>query len=164
MKKSYGMLGLVLGLFACVIVPAGAEDIYRWRMPDGTSLYTDVPYMNGKLRETLTVPPPDSKEIEQADNARLKREEKRVNRVAENRVLSLDAADAEVRAAGNALEAAKIERYAGLQPRAGERLGVVGGHTRLSDEYWRRVRALKRQVDEARERLNQAYVTRNGLN
>lgn len=163
MTRIHWGIPFVLVLFAGTAVSANAEQIYRWRMPDGTALYTDVPYSQGKLKETLTVPPPDSKQAEQAERAKLRHEAAQATRIAENRELSLQAADSEIRDASLALEAAKIELQAGLKPRGGERLATVGGNTRLSNAYWRRVRALEQAVQSAHERLSNAYIARNDL-
>jgi hypothetical protein len=163
MTRIHWGIPFVLVLFAGTALSANAEQIYRWRMSDGTALYTDVPYNEGKLEKTLTVPPPDSKEAEQAERAKLRREAAQATRIAEHRELSLDTADTEIRAASLALESAKIKLHAGLEPRGGERLATVGGNTRLSDAYWRRVRALEQAVQGAQERLSNAYIARNDL-
>lgn len=163
MKRIFGSCAFVFVLLAAAAINANADQIYKWLMPDGTVLYSDLPVTKGKLEETLRVPPPDSKEIEEAQLAKLKRQAAQANRIAESRVTALDKAYAEIGAASQALEASKIELHVGLQPRAGEHLGTVSGHARLTDEYWRRVRELKRAVDEAQERLNEAYAARNAL-
>ena len=162
------LMSLALSGFVCAA--ANAQDIYRWSMPDGTSLYTDQPILppgkadrNARLDETLAVPPPDSEEQQQAAREQVQREQKRAEQLAEEHERAIDAADAEVHAADDVLVRAKSELQAGLQPRPGERLGNANGHSRLSGQYWRRVRMLLRAVEEARARLDQAYEDRNAV-
>jgi hypothetical protein len=50
-----------------------------------------------------------------------------------------------------------------VEPLAGERLGNVGGHSRLTPDYFERQRALAAEVDAARARLDEAYRMRNRL-
>lgn len=153
---------------ACIVLsalatPARAFEIYRYRMPDGTALYTDEVPARGQLQEIIESPAPDSRQIEEEQRARLKRESARVNRIAMHRVASLDAVETEIHDATQALSDLKAALAAATAPRAGERLGIQGGHSRLSPAYWARVRKLRQAVDDARERLDDAYDERSAL-
>jgi hypothetical protein len=113
--------------------------------------------------EIIAAPPPNSAQVEQALRVKRKREQEKANLIASQRVADLSAAVAEIRNATTALETAKQKLKSGLEPGPGERLGTVGGHTRLSPSYWHRVRELELAVDDARERLDDAYSARNAL-
>jgi len=76
---------------------------------------------------------------------------------------------AEERAPGNAEEAydqvvtarktlqeAELAQERGVQPREGERQGLSGGRSRLSEEYWLRQQHLRSNVEDARKGLDEA--------
>jgi hypothetical protein len=59
------------------------------------------------------------------------------------------------------LRVAEADREAGIEPLPGERLGIVGRGTRLSEAYWRRQQILEEHVEAARQSLKTA---RQGYN
>jgi hypothetical protein len=65
--------------------------------------------------------------------------------------------------AHRSLEQAQAAREAGVEPQPGERIGIVGGGSRLSDEYWKRQKRLEEAVDLARKRLDEAIARWNAL-
>ncbi len=132
-------------------------------MPDGSVAYTHEVSTKGKLEEIIEAPPPSPVDVEQAVLVKRKREEGKANRIASQREADLSAAVAEIRDATMALETAKQTLKSGLEPGPGERLGTTGAYTRLSPAYWQRVRGLQLAVDDARERLDDAYSARNAL-
>lgn len=75
----------------------------------------------------------------------------------------LDRAYDELLAAQTALQKAESARELGVKPQPGERLGIVGGGSRLSDEYWQRQKRLEADVERARKRLDAAIVGWNSL-
>jgi len=77
------------------------------------------------------------------------------------RASRLDAADAEVRAARQALDAAKARLEQCAKPLAGERSATAFGTSRLNDGYFARQQALQAEVDRAQARLDAAYRARN---
>ena len=154
---------IAFAALSALATPARAYEIYRYRMPDGTALYTHEIPARGKLQEIIKAPAPDSRQIEQEDRARLKREDARANRIAMRRVAALGAVDARIHDATQTLSAANAALAAGIEPRAGERLGVGGGRSRLSPAYWTRERRLRQAVDAARKYLDDAYDERNAL-
>jgi len=66
-------------------------------------------------------------------------------------------------AAQTQLQQAEAARQLGAEPQAGERLGTVGGQSRLSEAYWVRQKRLDEEVDRARERLERATTRWNSL-
>jgi hypothetical protein len=81
----------------------------------------------------------------------------------ETRGARLAAADAEVRAAAEALDTAKAQLAGGQEPLPGETTGIAKGGTRLNEAYWERQEQLKKAVDAAQARLDRAVAQRNAL-
>jgi len=80
----------------------------------------------------------------------------------QDRHRALEGAYAEVLAAEQALHDAEARRTQGIEPLEGERLGIVSAkgrppRSRLGPEYFERQRALDREVERARTRLERAY-------
>jgi hypothetical protein len=75
----------------------------------------------------------------------------------------LDRAYDEMLAAQTQLQRAEAARDLGVEPQPGERLGTVGGQSRLSDEYWERQKRLEEDVGLARKRLDEAIARWNSL-
>ena len=163
MKVTHGMLIPILFVLCLASPPVGAWEVYKYRMPDGSVAYTHEVSTQGKLEEIIGAPPPSPVEVDQAVLVKRKREQDKANRIASQRNADLSAAVAEIRDATMALEPPKPQLTSGLEPLPGERLGTAGPHTRLSPDYWQRVRGLQLAVDDARERLDDAYSARNAL-
>jgi fructoselysine-6-P-deglycase FrlB-like protein len=70
---------------------------------------------------------------------------------------------AEVLSAQKALEDARRRREQGVEPHPGERLGTVGGRSRLAEAYFERQKALEDEVRAAEQRLAEAYRRWNDL-
>jgi hypothetical protein len=75
----------------------------------------------------------------------------------------LDRAYDEMLAAQTELQQAEVALQLGVEPHPGERLGTVGGGSRLSDEYWEREKRLEDDVERARKRLDAAIVRWNSV-
>jgi len=75
----------------------------------------------------------------------------------------LDRAYEELLSAQVALQWAEAAREAGVEPQPGERIGTVGGRSRLTDEYWERQKRLEEEVHLARKRLDEAIARWNSL-
>ena len=75
----------------------------------------------------------------------------------------LDRAYDEMLAAQTALQKAENARGLGVEPQPGERVGIVGGGSRLSDEYWERQKRLEDDIERARKRLDAAIVRWNSV-
>ena len=155
----FALVPILLGLIA---LPALAEHVYKYRMPDGTVLYTDSQsgftdqYTKGKLEETLTEPSPSPAEVDQTMRARHNARKVNENDAAEAQQNGIDTSYSMMIDARQALENAQQALQEGLTPLPGERLGVVDGHTRLSPAYWARVRSLRQDVESSRDRLDRA--------
>lgn len=89
-------------VFAFLIMPARAFEVYHYLMPDGTVLYTQEILTRGSFQEVFESPPPDTKQIEEERAEKLKVEEERANRIGSRRTASLDAARKEICDAGQA--------------------------------------------------------------
>jgi hypothetical protein len=75
----------------------------------------------------------------------------------------LDRTYDELLAAQTALQKAEAARELGVEPQPGERLGIVGGGSRLSDEYWERQKRLEEDVERGRKRLDEAIARWNAV-
>ncbi len=154
-----GLVALVLALAPAV---GAAETVYKYQRPDGSTLYSDVPLRGAKLIgrfELVPVPPVPRTESERPARGAVTDP----NQIARQRVQDLEAADAAIKEADQSLKEALERQQAGVEPLAGERLGNVGGRTRLTPDYFERQRALAAEVDAARARLDEAYRQRNQL-
>lgn len=154
-----GIVALALVLAPVLVA---ADTVYKYQRLDGKVVYSDVPLRGAKLIGRFElVPAPPVPRTESARPAR--RAVTDPDELARQRVQDLDAADAAIRAAEQALKDAEERQQAGVEPMAGERLGNVGGRSRLTPDYFERQRALAAEVDAARARLDQAYRQRNQL-
>ena len=142
---------------------AHASEVYKYRMPDGRILYTTQVSTTGKLLEVLPEPAPGPRVIEAERLAKLKREQDQANNATAKRLATLDAVDAEIKAALRALEAAKEANEQRVEPLPGERLGTAKGKSRLAEGYWERQRELRQAVEAARQRLDDAYRARDAI-
>ena len=142
---------------------AHASEVYKYRMPDGRILYTTQVSTTGKLLEVLPEPAPRPRVIEAERLTKLKREQDQANNATAKRLATLDAVDAEIKAALRALEAAKEANEQSVEPLPGERLGTARGKSRLTEGYWERQRELRQAVEAARQRLDDAYRARDAI-
>src|ERR1700704_6483736 len=152
-----GLVALVLALAPAV---AAAETVYKYQRPDGSTVYSDVPLNGAKLIgrfELVPVPRPPKAEHARPGRGAITDP----TEIARQRVQDLDAADAAIKAADQSLKEALERQQAGVEPQPGERLGNVGGRSRLTPEYFERQRALAAEVDAAPARLDEAYRMRN---
>jgi type II secretory pathway pseudopilin PulG len=69
-----------------------------------------------------------------------------------------DEAYEQVVAARRTLQEAEMAQELGVEPREGERQGLAGGRSRLSEEYWLRQQHLRGNVEDARKRVDEALV------
>ncbi len=158
----------IKGLVALILVLAlaprltAAETVYKYQRLDGSTLYSDVPLRGAKLIgrfELVPVPRPAKAAPAGPGRGAVKDPDE----LAHQRVQDLDAADAAIKATEHSLKEALERQQAGVEPLAGERLGNVGGRSRLTPDYFERQRALAAEADAARARLDEAYRQRNQL-
>lgn len=158
------MTRATLWLFAALALglatDAAAQQIYKYRTPDGKTIYSDKPVPGAKLEEEfLPAPAPDPAAAaarEKAVRARVREASER----AASRTQALDAVTAEVAAAEAALERARQALEAGREPAEGERTGIVTQRgrqrSRLNEDYWLRQAENEQAVADAEARLERA--------
>jgi len=156
--------GLVVLILVLALAPrlTAAETVYKYRRPDGSTLYSDVPLRGAKLIgrfELVPVPPPARARPAMPERGAAKDPDE----LARRRVQDLDAADAAIKAAEQSLKEALERQQAGVEPFAGERLGNVDRRSRLTPDYFARQRSLAAEVDAARALLDEAFRQRNEL-
>ncbi len=128
---------------------AHAQAVFRSVMPDGKIVYGDKPAPGAKESKQVSLPPPNiSAPTPPGSPAAAPRQQ------------AADAADAQVKAAQQELQAAKAALEAGGEPQEGERIGIAGGGTRLTDAYFQRIKSLEAAVAAAQKKLDDAYANR----
>jgi hypothetical protein len=149
-------LRLVAAVALAWAIAAPAQTIFKYRAPDGRTVYSDRPVAGATLEEEFErAPAPDpaaASSQEQAARARARE----VNERAAERTRALDAVTAEIGAATAALERGRQALEAGREPLEGERIGTYSGRARLNDAYWERQAANEYAVAEAEARLERA--------
>ena len=140
-----------------ILVPdAMAESIYKSVMPDGRVMYGQQPQPGARTVKKSTVDTSNTgvKPLSKTEIESIERRAQERSRVLDETLKSVQTAEADLRVA-------EIDREAGIEPLPGERLGIVGRGTRLSEAYWRRQQILEEHVEAARQLLKNA---RQGYN
>jgi len=140
-----------------ILVPdAMAESIYKSVMPDGRVMYGQQPQPGARTVKKSTVDTSNTgvKPLSKIEIESIERRAQERSRVLDETLKSVQTAEADLRVA-------EIDREAGIEPLPGERLGIVGRGTRLSEAYWRRQQILEEHVEAARQLLKNA---RQGYN
>jgi hypothetical protein len=141
-------------LLAAALAAPALADIYKYERPDGTVVYSDGPVSGARLVERFA--------IAQAPEAPpAPPQQAPAPRAAVPPVAEFDLADAEVRAAQQGVEGAKARAQQGVEPRPGERVGIGGGRSRLTEQYFARQKELQEELADANRRLELAYERRN---
>jgi hypothetical protein len=155
-----------IALLTLVAIPAAAQTAYKSTMPDGRVIYGDAPIPGARKVEQISVAAPrvgdggtgaapaggqDRGSAREGDQARARQDDAVRARTAER-----EQARQRVREAEEALRVAEEAKRNGEEPLAGERLGVAGGGSRLSEEYFQRQQQLEQDVVKARQALEQA--------
>lgn len=146
--------GILALLLAGASALAAADTIYKYER-DGRTVYSDSPVKGAKLVERIDLPAPPP--AVQAPRG----EPRGASELAETRAAELDAADAQIREAARVLKEAEARQQQGTEPLPGERLGKVGGGSRLAPSYFNRQQDNAADVDAARANLDEAYRLRN---
>jgi len=147
---------VVLALAAATAVEA--QKIGRYVFPDGRVVYSDQPVPGAKLVNEVAPPPPPSASPPPIREGKPAAPGPDPGAAHAQR---LNQADAEVRAATEALERARAQLQAGAEPLPGERTGTKGGGSRLNEAYDARQNANQRAVADAEARLQRAVAARN---
>jgi hypothetical protein len=145
------LTSLALATFA---TGAAAQNVYKYTDPSGHVIYTDDPTAGHGTAKRVEIP------AQPAANpaAGLSEAERNLLEQADRRAAELDRATTDIVTAFNALRAAKERKEQGVEPLEGERAG-----RRYRPEYWARQQALKRNVDDAQAKLDDALARRNAL-
>jgi hypothetical protein len=153
--------GLAVLTLAALPLLGAAQTVYKYARPDGTVVYSDVPVHGAKLVGRFQLVPLPASETPES---RVQPTGKGPDERARLRFEALGAADAEIKAADQALKDAQERQQAGVEPLEGERIGNAGGrNSRLGPGYFERQRRLADDVDAAQARLDQAYKIRDDL-
>jgi len=144
--------GIVALLLVASPALAPADTIFKYQRPDGRIVYSDSTVKGAKRIGVLDLPAPPPA---------VPRGPRFSSELATTRRAELAAADAEIREATQALRDAEARQKQGVEPLPGERLGMVGGNSRLAESYFDRQQELATEVDMARARLNEAHRLRN---
>jgi hypothetical protein len=144
-------------MLAMLAGAASAQTIYRYRTPDGRTIFTDRPVPGAVLEEELQrAAQPDPAAVAAQRAAARERAREASDRAAD-RIAALQSVDQEIRAATVALQQARAALDAGREPLPGERTGVAAeGRSRLNESYWARQADNEERVLEAEARLERA--------
>jgi len=149
--------GIVALVLATCMAAAAADTVYKYQRPDGKVVYSDAPVRGAKLIGRFElVPVPAATGSSRGEPPRGP-----ADATTDRRGLALDEADARIKDADQALKDAQERQQQGVEPRPGERLGIAGGHSRLSPAYFARQQDNAADVDAARANLDEAYRLRN---
>jgi hypothetical protein len=145
----------VLVMAACFgIVPVFGQTVYKSTMPDGRVVYGEKPAPGAARVETLEPLPP------KAGIPGLTPEEKARAAQSDRQRAATGAAatqgERELDEARRQLQQAEAAREAGKEPLPGERIGIVGGGSRLTEAYHARQKSLDDAVEVARKRVSDA--------
>ena len=130
---------------------ASAQTVYKSTMPDGKIVYGEKPAPGAKRVDTLEAPPAKT-----GVTGLTAEEKSRAEQLARERAASNAAAAKSQKGvddARKALQQAEAARDAGKEPLPGERTGIAGGGSRLTEAYFARQKALEDAVAAARKRV-----------
>lgn len=144
-------------MLACAL--AKAETVYKYRMPNGSVIYSDRPVLGGRLEGELEPPPRPAAGAAPAPRPEPSEAEKRIAA----RLEALEQARRELDAANAALARAQRRLEAGREPLPHEFQGMAGGGMRLSEGYETRQVANERAVARAQARVDRAVEEVNRL-
>ena len=141
-------------------IPAGA--IEKYVTPDGKVIYSDKPIPGAQSIKKIDTAPPEQSEgpARRGPSPGMPPASSGGSTASD---AQLDAALKAIRDASDALDAAKIRLEANREPKENERQGTVSGRSRLNESYFERIKQLEKGVEDAQERLNEAYRARNNL-
>lgn len=145
----------LLLLSGFVAASAAAEDLYKSIMPNGKVVYGEKPEPGAKQVEKLPAPPPKT-----GTTLVTPAEKSAIDKRIQQRATQDAASRSQLESAYGQLKKAEEAREAGKEPLPGERLGTVGGGSRLTDDYWARQKQLEAAVEAARKRLDDLEKSR----
>ncbi|MGB7598283.1 MAG: DUF4124 domain-containing protein [Gallionella sp.] len=138
--------------------------VYKYTGPDGVTVYTQSLPENYSPSAVTTITIQTLPVEEQRAAVRmLGAMQNQAAAGMQERRSKLDEADRQVNDAITNLQKAEAALQSGSKPTGTDRIGKVGGGTRLRESYFQRVEQLQRAVDNAKLALEQAYRKRNDL-
>ena len=136
-----------------------AQPVFKSTMPDGKIVYGEKPVPGAAKVETME-PPPAKTGISTAISPE---EKARAEAAAKQRAATVSAdtaRQARLDAARKAVKDAELAIEKGKEPLPGERQGLAGGGSRLTESYFERQKSLENQLAKARQSL--AELERGG--
>lgn len=130
------------------------ETIYKYRLQDGSVLYTQEKRTGAKLLDVIRSSSPSPEQLARAERE-LERDRALASQLSAQRYMQ-GTAERRIRLAAQALDVAEAALRDGLEPLPGERRVHANGGSQLTDAYWERQRALQQAVEIARQRLDAA--------
>jgi hypothetical protein len=150
--------------FTFVASLAHAQTVFRSVMPDGRVVYGDEPAAGAKESRTITLPPSNvlttPKPAAPASKPAAPISKPTPESIPAPKKPAEETPDAQVANAEKELEAAQAALEAGREARQGERVGMVGGNSRLTEGYFERIKSLEAAVAAAQRKLEDAYEMR----
>lgn len=138
--------------------------VYKYTGPDGVTVYTQTlpeNYSPGAVT-TITVQTLPIEQQRAAIRMLDAMENKADARIQQQHSKLLDA-DRQINVAIKDLQHAESKLQSGSVPTGADRIGKVGGGTRLRESYFLRVAKLQGAVDQAKIALEEAYRKRDNL-
>jgi len=138
--------------------------VYKYTGPDGVTVYTQTLPENHSPGAVTTITI-QTLPVEQQRAAirMLDAMEKKADAGIQQPHSKLSDADRQINVAIKNLQHAESKLQSGSVPTGADRIGKVGGGTRLRESYFLRVAKLQGAVDQAKLALEQAYRKRNNL-
>ena len=151
MKMTRLVAVLLLGASAAL----AQQPVYKSTMPDGRIVYSEKPAPGATKIETIEVPPAKA-----GISSALTPEEKARAEALTKQRTQANAADAakkdRLALARKAVTDAEAAIAKGKEPLPGERQGLAGGGSRLSEAYFARQKSLEDALAKARQNLAEA--------
>jgi hypothetical protein len=150
----------------------GATVIYRQVMPDGQIVYSDKPIKGRQSSHAITVEPPIKGNSWTAEASTRPDIPPQVTPTTVSKLSppplsgrrkTVDEATSDVIRAEMALEDARKQQQAGVEPLPNERTGTSADGSRLNDAYQARQKTLARAVADAEADLKKAMTERDAL-
>ena len=159
-----GAQSLVLAVLIALPSSGHAETIYKWRGNDGTVTYSQSAPADADPGRVEKI---DVETLSPAQHRAALRwlwaEEHKADAGVRKLEAAWNHADAQVKSALGELRKGEAALAAGRAPRPGERLGTVGGGSRLTQAYFDRLHALEMRVEREKQRLDLSYQQRDSL-
>ena len=164
-KRIFNIGATAIFLVVVAMHAAHADStVYKYTGPDGVTVFSQSLPENYRPAAVTTITIKTLPvEQQRAAIRMMDAMQSRVNARIHKHQSKLAAADQQVNVAIKNLQQAESELQSGSVPTGGDRIGKVGGGSRLRASYFLRVEKLQHAVDHAKAILDQAYRKRNNL-